>query len=126
MMVVEVDKNESKLHVIDRARKLHGHWDTRAINNFKARAGGWTLQVELCQQVENEKDCSILMLRDIEVYFCKKVNRRAVDDPLHFPHDFNVANFKRLLKGLFEAVRADCDNYLDVILRNGPLFVKPK
>ena len=124
-MVVQVDKEDNKVYVIDRAIELHGYWDTRAIKNFKSRAVGWTLQVELCQQVENENDCNILMIRDIEAHFCKKVNSHAVHDPLHLSHHFNVANYKRLLKALFEAVRNNCDNYLDVILRNGPLFVKP-
>ena len=122
-MVVEVDKEEKKIRIFDRAMKLYAYWETHTIKKFKSRTG-WILQVDLCQQVENEMDCNILMLRDIEAYFCKQVNRRAVDDPIHLSWDFKVAKYQRLLKGLFEAVQADCDNYLDVILRNGPLFMQ--
>ena len=122
-MVVEVDKEEKKIRIIDRAMKLYAYWETHTIKKFKSRTG-WILQVDLCQQVENEMDCNILMLRDIEAYFCEQVNYSAVDDPIHLSWYFEVAKYQRLLKGLFEAVQADCANYLDVILRNGPLFMQ--
>ena len=124
-MVLNIEKNNKTLRIIDRA--MAGHWTSLEMKNFKQGLDrmGWNLIVLPCAQHKIlELECNIAMLRDMEMYFCMKGGHRlqASDDLLKAPFDLTEA--KIALTRLFEAVRNNCDNYLDVILGHRPLFMK--
>ena len=123
-MVVNINKTQRSLFIVDRA--MGGYWTSPEMEKFKAgvQRMDWKLAVLPCEQHKiREQECGIAMLRDMEVYFCMKGGHRphSLDELLNAP--FDVPEAKHVLKVLFEALRENCDKYLDYILQMGSLFI---
>ena len=120
-MVVNIDKETRTFRIIDRA--MGAYWTSPPIQAFK-QATGWALDVLPCTQHNiHEQECGIAMLRDMEVYFCMKGNHRIQNMYYLLNDNFDIASTKLPLRIFFEAVREQCDNYLDYIVTVGSMFM---